>query len=91
MPMTCQRVLHVRACFQAGAPCCKGRTAATVCRVPHTNCPSVYLTPSWGAVCAVYVFVSYRLFLLTDALRHMVIPDKVPGTTLIRNAGRAPS
>ena len=41
----------------------------------------------WGAV---YVFVSYRLFLLTDALRHIVIPDKVPGIVLIRNAGEAP-
>ena len=34
-----------------------------------------------------YVFVSYRLFLLTDSLRHMVIPDKVPGSVLIRNSG----
>ena len=40
-----------------------------------------------ASVRAVYVFVSYRLFLLTDALRHVVIPDKVPGSVLIRNAG----
>ena len=35
---------------------------------------------------AVYIFLSYRLFLLTDALRHVVIPDKASGPTLIRNA-----
>ena len=42
------------------------------------------LTVGW---CAVYVFVSYRLFLLTDSLRHIIIPDKTPGSVLICNAG----
>ena len=38
----------------------------------------------WGGF-AVYVFLSYRLFLLTDSLRKVVIPDKISGRVLVRN------
>ena len=38
-----------------------------------------------------YVFISHRLFHLTDAFRHVLIPDKAPGRVLMRNAVSAAS
>ena len=42
-------------------------------------------------MCAVYVFISHRLFLLTDALRKVVIPDKASSRVLLHNLVSAAS
>ncbi|KAK9800212.1 hypothetical protein WJX73_010053 [Symbiochloris irregularis] len=53
--------------------------------------PSGYPLLNFAATSAVYVFISYRLFHLTDSFRQVLIPDKASGRVLVRNAVSAAS
>ncbi len=66
---------------------CAGKVISRLCHISlHSRVPGRYPLMNFGICTAVYVFVSFRLFMLTGDLKNIAIPGKDPAL-LARNGG----